>query len=63
MVLTMVRVIWRELINVRVEAEKYYGYETPAVMLGHYLWGTLQDQRVMDNFLRNQFQQHLDVAP
>ena len=40
-VLTMVRVIWRELRKVRVEAETSYGLETHAVKVGQYLWGNL----------------------
>ena len=37
-VLTMVRVICRELRKVRVEAETAYGLETPAMKVGQYLW-------------------------
>ena len=62
-VLTMVRVIWRELRKVRVEAETSYGLETHAVKVGQYLWGTLQALRVMENFLRTQLRQHPEVSP
>ena len=62
-VLTMVRVIWRELRKVRVEAETAYGSENPTEMVGQYLWGTLQTHRVMDDFLRTQFCQHPEVDP
>ena len=40
-----------------------YGSDTPSVTVGQYLWGTLQVHRVMDDFLRNQFSQHPEVAP
>ena len=48
----MVRVIWKYLRKVRVEAETTYGSDKTAVMVGQYLWGTLQAHRVMENFLR-----------
>ena len=60
---TMVRVNWREMRNVGVEVETYYGLETLAVMVGQYLWGNLQAHRVMDEFLRTQFRHHPEVAP
>ena len=62
-VITMVRVIWRDLRKVRVEAETAYFSEAPAVMVNQYLRGTFQAHRVMDKFLRTQFLQHLEVAP
>ena len=37
-VFTMVRLVLRELIKVRVEAETAYGLETPAMKVGQYLW-------------------------
>ena len=40
-----------------------YGSVDNMVMVGQYLWGTLQEHRVMDDFLRDQFRQHLEVAP
>ena len=57
------RVIWRELLKVQVESETAYGLSDNVVLLGQYLWGTLQTHRVMDNFLRVQFRQHIEVAP
>ena len=63
MVLPMVRVIWMDLGKVRLEAETDYGSKTPAVIVGHYLWGTLQDHRVMDNFMRTHLRQHQEVPP
>ena len=60
-VITLVRVIWRELRKLRVEAETAYGSETPAVMAGQYLWGTLQAHREMENLLQTQFHQHPEV--
>ena len=48
---------------VRAEAEKAYGSQTTEVMVGQYMWGTLQAHRVMNNFLRNHFLHHLEVAP
>ena len=58
---TMVHVIWREIRKVGFEADTVYGSDTPLVMVGQYLWGTLQMQRVMDYLLWNQFIQHLEV--
>ena len=54
-VLTMVRVICFEIIKVQVEWETAYVSYTPALVVGQYLWGTLQSHRVMDNFLQTQF--------
>ena len=54
-VITMVRIIWRDLREVRVEAETEYGSDTPLVMVGKYLWGTIQAHRVMNYFLQTQF--------
>ena len=34
--------IWKDIRNVRVETETVYGSGTTVVMVGHYLWGTLQ---------------------
>ena len=31
--------------------------------MGEYLWGTLQDHRVMGKFLRGKFRQYMKVAP
>ena len=31
--------------------------------MGQYLWGTLKDHIVMDNFLRTQLQHHPEVDP
>ena len=59
----MVRVIWRDLSKVRVEAEMEYGSDNLKDMLGQYLWGTLQAHWVMNDFLRTQFRQHPEVAP
>ena len=55
MVLTMVMLIWRKLIKVRVEAEIAYRSYTPAVMVGHDLCRNLQSHIVMDDFLETQF--------
>ena len=63
MVLPMVRVIWMDLGKVRLEAETDYGSKTPAVIVGHYLWETLQNHRVMDNFMRTHLGQHQEVPP
>ena len=41
-VFIMVRVIWRELCKIRVEAETVYGSYNPTEMVGQYLWGALQ---------------------
>ena len=51
-VLTVVRVIWRELRKVRVEAETAYVSEKLAEMVGQYLWGNLHAHWVMDEFLQ-----------
>ena len=40
-VITMVRVIWRDLIEVRVESYTFYGSNNPTEMMVQYLWGTL----------------------
>ena len=63
LVLTMVRVIWRELRKLQVELETAYGSGDNLVMVGQYLMGTLQAHRVTDEFLRAQFQQHPEMAP
>ena len=63
MVLTTSRVIWRYLRKVRVDSETTYGLGDNVVMAGHYLWGTLQAHRVMDDLLTAKLQQHLEVAP
>ena len=62
-VLTMVIVILRELIKVRVEAKIDYGLENPSVMVGQYFWGTAQLHIVMYEFLRAQFRKHPEVDP
>ena len=54
-VLTMIRVIWRELRKVRVKSETAYGSEENVVVVGQYFWGTLQAHIIMNNFLRAQF--------
>ena len=54
-VLTMFRLMSREVRNVGVEAETAYGPDTPVVMVVQYLWGALQAHRVMDNFPITQF--------
>ena len=50
-------------MKVQVESEKVYGSGDNVVMVGQYLWGTLQSHRVMGDFLRDQLQQHAEVAP
>ena len=62
-VLTMVRVIQRELMKVRVEVDTVYGSENPTEILGQQLRGNLQVHRVIDEFLRKKFLQHPEVAP
>ena len=57
LVLTIVRVIWRKLKKVRLEAKTEYGSDNPSEMVGQYLWGTLQADRVTYDFLRTQFLQ------
>ena len=47
----------------RLESETYYGSEALAVVVGNYLWGTLQDNHDMDNFVRTQLHQHPEVSP
>ena len=59
--LKMVEVIWIELGKVRVEVETTYGLYSLYVMVGNYLWETLQDNLLMDDFLWNQFWKHLEV--
>ena len=61
-VLTMMSFIWRELWKVRVESDTVNGSAYNVVMVGQYLWGTLQSHRIMDDFLRAQFQKHPEVA-
>ena len=48
----MVRVIWRELSKDRVQLETSYGATYPQVMVGKYIWGTLQDHQVMEELMR-----------
>ena len=55
MVLTMVRLMSREVRNVGVEAETAYGPDTPVVMVVQYLWEYLQAHILMDNFPITQF--------
>ena len=62
-VLTMVRLKWRELRKFRVEAETEYGSDDPIKMVGQCILGNLQAHRVMDDFLLTQFRQHPEVAP
>ena len=40
-VIKMVRIIWRDLSRVRVEAETLYGSDNLTEMVGKYPWGTL----------------------
>ena len=47
-VLTMMRVLWRELRKVRVDSETMYGSGDNMVMEVQYLWNTLQSHRVMN---------------
>ena len=61
--LKAMRVIWRELRKVRVEPETAYGSADNVVMVGQYIWGTLQAHMVMDDLLRSQFRQHPEVEP
>ena len=62
-VITMFRVIQWELRKFQVEAETAYESDTPEVMSGQYLWGTLQAHKAMDYLLRNQFFQNTEVDP
>ena len=57
------RVIWIELRKVWVNSETAYGLKDNAVMVGRYIWGTLQTHRIMEYFLRYHLQQHPEVAP
>ena len=61
MVIIMMRVIWIELMKVRVESEPSYVSEDKVVTLGKYLWGALQDHIVMYEFLLAQFRQQPEV--
>ena len=62
MVLTMIRMIWREMSKVWVELDTAYVSGDKVVMVGKYLWGTLHSQRVMDKFLSAKFRQNPEVA-
>ena len=57
-VLTMVLVSWKDIRKVRVEADTEYGSDNPSVMVGQYLWVTLQGHILIDDLLRNQFFDH-----
>ena len=46
-----------------MDSETAYGLKDNVVMVGQYLWVTLLSHRVMDDFLRYQFQQHAEVVP
>ena len=35
----------------RVKSKTSYGYDTPTVMVGQYLWGNIQVHRIMDYFI------------
>ena len=62
-VLTMMRVILRDFRKVPGDSETAYGSADNVVVVGQYLWGTLQAHRIMDDFLRAKFRQHHEVAP
>ena len=55
-VLTLVRVIFRELRKVRVGSEHAYNFPHRANAL--YLWGILQAHRVMAEFVKTNFREH-----
>ena len=59
----MVSVIWRELRKIRADSETAYVLAYNVVMVGQYLWVTLQAHRIMYNFLKSQFRQHPEVVP
>ena len=59
----MVHVIWKDLRKVRVESETAYGSDILSLIVGKYLWGTIQENIVMDDFLRTQFIHHAEVEP
>ena len=46
------RVIWREFRKEKVDSETVYVSGDNVVMTGQYLWGTLQEHRVMGDLLR-----------
>ena len=62
-ILTMVRVIWRDTRKVKVDTKKAYGFENTSVVVGQCRWGALQAHIVMNEFMRSQIRQHLEVAP
>lgn len=64
-VVTMLRVVWRELRHVRAPAATAYGYaeRNPHLMVGQYLWCTLQAHRVMREFMEAGFRRHPKVSP
>ena len=51
--LTMVRVICWDIIKVQVEEETAYVSDIPPVIVGQYIWLTVQVHRVMDNLFEN----------
>ena len=53
-VITMVILIWNELIKLKVEVETAHVSDTSTLMMGQYLWGTLQAHRVVGYFLLTQ---------
>ena len=55
-VLTLVKVIFRELRKVRVGSEHAYSFSDRANPL--YLWGVLQAHRVMADFVKTNFREH-----
>ena len=57
-VITMGNVIWRDLRKGRVEAYMLYGPDSPLVIFDQYLWGDLQADIVINDFLRTQFFHH-----
>ena len=58
MVLSVLRVIRRYLRKVRVQAETSYGATYSHIMVGKYLWGTLQSHRLVKEFMLTQLRQH-----
>ena len=45
-----------------MEAETAYGSDNPSVMVGQYLWVTLQAHRDMDHFLHSWLPQHPEFS-
>ena len=59
----MARVIWREFRKARVQLETNYRDTYPQVVVGKYIWGTLQDHRVMEELMLKHFFQPPEVSP